>query len=424
MNENTNTPLRQPPNSSRKRQSTPNLSRAVKNSSHHVRMTQIFRDAAADLSSSPFYPESANTKKTRIAMCNMDLFPPVQASLSLQEDLGPPSLTQAHQDMKSPKSIRSAAREPIISGLSMPARSQPQAENLQATSPTCYSSSMEEDDHHSSHGVPLVIPIHRKGMERIDDTMVDVWLEDVFMLSPHIQKQEFKSRPRARTETLNDSNLKVPGRHGSPKLRTPFANSSHSKNEKLRVASNKENVPPTNAAFSWNEVGSPYSEKGAPKYLSLPPRRLARSSDSCLSPPKTPGYFNLPASKSTYRTPHPFFHLTPKRQKPRTSPSSLPPVPNNTPVDKSAFGIQEDDDELVELSPVVECHRKGQGPKRGRCLSYYDWDILLSQESAKKGTAKTTKGKNVLREVESSAELMRGVPFLEEAEDAEFEFRT
>ena len=387
-------------------------------------MTQIFRDAAVDLSTSLFYPDPANSKRKRTAIRNVDPFPHVQVSSSLQEDIEPASLTPSQQAMESPTSTRTPGREPVFHALSTPARPQSQAEDIQAISPTCYTSSIEEDDHHSSHGVPLVIPIRKKKMERIDETKVDLWLEDVFMLSPHIQKPEFKPQPRAGTETSIESDFNVADRYVSPKRRTPFANSSYFKNENSRVVSNKENVPPMKPAISWNEIPSPFSEKGTPKYLSLPPRRLARSPDSSLSPPKTPGYSNLPASKSTYRSPHPFFHLTPKCQQARTSPSSLPPVPNNTPVDKSALEIQEDSDELVELSPVVECHRKGQGPKRDRCLSYYDWDILLSQESAMIGKAKRTNGKKVLGEAENSTELMRGVPFLKEAEDAECEFHT
>ena len=42
------------------------------------------------------------------------------------------------------------------------------------------------------------------------------------------------------------------------------------------------------------------------------------------------------------------------------------------------FDICEDDvvDSLIELSPHVERHRKGKGPKKERCPSYMDQDVL------------------------------------------------
>lgn len=33
-------------------------------------------------------------------------------------------------------------------------------------------------------------------------------------------------------------------------------------------------------------------------------------------------------------------------------------------------------DALAELSPQVERHRKGRGPKRARCKDYFDDDVL------------------------------------------------
>lgn len=36
----------------------------------------------------------------------------------------------------------------------------------------------------------------------------------------------------------------------------------------------------------------------------------------------------------------------------------------------------EEEVELVQLSPGVECYRKGRGPRRGRCGSYWDRDVI------------------------------------------------
>lgn len=42
---------------------------------------------------------------------------------------------------------------------------------------------------------------------------------------------------------------------------------------------------------------------------------------------------------------------------------------------KPTFTIYEDDD-VAQLSPGVERHRKGRGPKRERCVSYWDEDVI------------------------------------------------
>ena len=31
---------------------------------------------------------------------------------------------------------------------------------------------------------------------------------------------------------------------------------------------------------------------------------------------------------------------------------------------------------MVQLSPDVECYRKGRGPRRDRCGSYWDMDVI------------------------------------------------
>ena len=32
--------------------------------------------------------------------------------------------------------------------------------------------------------------------------------------------------------------------------------------------------------------------------------------------------------------------------------------------------------EMVQLSPDVQCYRKGRGPRRDRCGSYWDRDVI------------------------------------------------
>ena len=274
------------PNVGKKRQQSPNLSRIGKTSSHRVQISQIFHDAATDLSTPP--------------------------------------------------------------------RLQRQANQGQVRSPLRRIHGVEEGDRHPSKSASLVVPVQETVIEGTHTTKIDTWLEDVFTLSPSIQKPDVKAKSRVKMEPLI-------------------------RNQKPMLVRNKENMP----SVSGDE--SPSSKKYTPRHLCLPPRRRIRTNHG--SSPQAYSDINLPAVKADSSSPHALFHLAPKRQRPQCSPlSHTPPtVPHNTPASKSASGISEDSDGLAELSPVVECHRKGRGPKRGRCLSYYDWDILLSKGEAQRG---------------------------------------
>jgi hypothetical protein len=63
----------------------------------------------------------------------------------------------------------------------------------------------------------------------------------------------------------------------------------------------------------------------------------------------------------------------------------------------------------VKLSPDVDPYRKANRPRRNRCASYYDEDILTSPGK-----------KDVLTESNMSRKLTRAMAFCEEAEDYEF----
>jgi hypothetical protein len=68
-----------------------------------------------------------------------------------------------------------------------------------------------------------------------------------------------------------------------------------------------------------------------------------------------------------------------------------------------------DTEEVVKLSPDVDQYRKGNRPRRERCASYYDRDIIKSPEK-----------RDALTESNMSRKLTRAMAFCEEAEDFEF----
>ena len=70
--------------------------------------------------------------------------------------------------------------------------------------------------------------------------------------------------------------------------------------------------------------------------------------------------------------------LPPKRKKARIDDIAPSRAGTDMPTARRDFTILEDQlsEALAQLSPDVERHRKGRGPKRERCMSYWDNDIL------------------------------------------------
>ncbi|KAI4185590.1 MAG: hypothetical protein L6R41_004036 [Letrouitia leprolyta] len=77
---------------------------------------------------------------------------------------------------------------------------------------------------------------------------------------------------------------------------------------------------------------------------------------------------------------------------------------------------------MVELSPNVQHHRKGYGPKRKRCLSYWDDDILPEWATPPREPPMEAKGQNARQALGELVSLTRSKAFAEEAESAHFDF--
>lgn len=76
-------------------------------------------------------------------------------------------------------------------------------------------------------------------------------------------------------------------------------------------------------------------------------------------------------------TPSGYLSAPPKRAK-RNVIQDLNTPSKSMRTSRRDFTIHEDDlaAALAKLSPSVEQHRKGRGPKRERCASYWDTDVL------------------------------------------------
>ncbi|KAL8874014.1 MAG: hypothetical protein Q9174_000610 [Haloplaca sp. 1 TL-2023] len=106
-----------------------------------------------------------------------------------------------------------------------------------------------------------------------------------------------------------------------------------------------------------------------------------------------------------------------KRKAPRLS-----PVKPQTPAEiKLNFVIYDDGstDPLADVSPAVEQFRKGRRPKRDRCTSYWDEDVLPELSQSNKQASKETSGRQVLGDL---PELTKPKGFMEGIENTQFVF--
>ncbi|KAI4120524.1 MAG: hypothetical protein LQ338_006961 [Usnochroma carphineum] len=108
----------------------------------------------------------------------------------------------------------------------------------------------------------------------------------------------------------------------------------------------------------------------------------------------------------------------PRRKVPRLSPAkSVSPAKQD-----QNFVIYEDkpSDKLVELSPSVERYRKGCGPRRERCRSYWDEDILPKPNDVPEKESGEKGGRRILGDLPS---LTKAKGFVEGVENAQFDFK-
>ncbi|KAL8762562.1 MAG: hypothetical protein Q9184_001470 [Pyrenodesmia sp. 2 TL-2023] len=106
----------------------------------------------------------------------------------------------------------------------------------------------------------------------------------------------------------------------------------------------------------------------------------------------------------------------PKRKKARVSPIKMSSANRD-----QDFIIYEEEtsEDHVELSPSVERYRKGQGPKRQRCGSYWDKDILPGPKDLPNEMDEEKSGRRVLGDLPS---LTKAKGFVEGVENAKFNF--
>lgn len=261
------------------------------------------------------------------------------------------------------------------------------------------STSSLASDCHSSHGVPLVIPLPDRSEEKMNS--INTWLTEVVPPWTSSLSKNITEGYRVQSERKKRTNVYPnlpPNSFSVQPLRVQSPSSKPMKPIKPLSFSNKENAPPSQ---------------------SLPSSCLSPSHPSALMQSSTSVKLSPSELYSTALSPSPLSPLKypPRRMKKAPAfnhaASKVPSAPS------TPFTIHEDDRglEIKPLSPNVELFRKGRSPRRERCASY--WDDDLCDYSG----VEVRKGRKVLGVSERSEEWTRERPFVDQAEGATFGFR-
>ena len=493
------TPRRHGPNIGKRRGYTPDLSRSAKSSSHSTKMAKIFQEASAGLQNTTTTPSrnmSANTRRSRLPLSRhadrapLNMTPIGADSIFSPQRLGVPSEVRLKPTLQTiaaatppaipydqvfptpmphidtpcgAKCVDCGNWDPPSSGFAEPAALTNEALNSGSdsdtrsrdfpSSPPVVGVDVDDGECHSSHGVPLIIPVPHLEPNETNKFFIEAWLNDVSDSSP-VPDASTTCEPQLPCSGGDDQE----DLHYIPVMPQAYSFKeaaisplNESRRAPSRASSDKENVHPLSSSLA----GPPPTLTPLP--LSSPTAFLS----SALCPVETPSRTKISITSSSasrfqqLHTPRGLFAVAPTRRK-KNQPAALEDG-NGTMTDKStrlienrissalsqgsktpsksAFvDIHEDpvEPDEVQLSPAVTCFRKGRGPKRAkaRCASYYDTDILGENTSPVSrrgdmvtGKRKMGKERRVLGTHGESEELCTPEAFVEEAEGAEFEYR-
>lgn len=366
-------------------------------------------------------------------VANTDSRPETPGLSNKQACLLPRCLSTPITVAESPSQGKDEGKEPISSGFATPSTrySQPPPTPDEVRYPefgpwqrpkslSTHSGFRSNSEYSMDHVIPVKALAVSPNTQSAHPAQIETWLDDVIVhrstdtnqtlgteqtntvMSP-LSMRQVRASPIA---ALNKSTMKRQ-KVETPKVGTPELGKHQS--EWQTTLSNKENISP--------QKSSPSPTRAPIQHLSATPSRF----QNCLpTGPNDVLHFAHPL------TPRGHFNLPPRRKKACTG---LNPKQSTQPSGKD-FTIH--DDQLVEalanLSPDVERYRKGSRPKRERCMSYWDQDVLpadspCSVNDADVGRILRRKGKKVLGESIQSASLTKDKPFLEEAETAGFDFQ-
>ena len=278
----------------------------------------------------------------------------------------------------------------------------------------------DNEDLHSTHGVPLILPFPRSDVEEAPRSDIDTWLNETVEATTIGLSRSLKLFHGTEDLLTSDTSFL---RNMAPNPSSPIrlgASPSRLKQgwqSPSGASSNKEDISPSMYTSSPTRPSAQYHQTKTPSRFcqTNPQPTLQRANALPFTRPLTPqGHLSLP----------------PRRKRARVDKLATSRAETEISTARRDFTIHEDKvaEALAQLSPDVERHRKGRGPKRERCMSYWDEDILqpnsqcVSVEVDGAGE-RMGKAKQVLGESKQAIELTTEKPFVKEAGSASFEFK-
>ncbi|KAL8772072.1 MAG: hypothetical protein Q9209_002738 [Squamulea sp. 1 TL-2023] len=393
------TPQRLAPNSGKKRKA-PDLSRYAPGSSHCDKMSAIFEDASRELTTTPTSrPAQANARRLRTP------FSMTSSSRKLVTRLSP-------------------SEDPMFDGVLLGKENLPPLEGGVQNSPT---------PPQLKSGVPTGVQICGNSFHQSNHVtgVGHCSMKEYMSREPISSGIDTLTKNRPLNESTNQGQVVYPDlTHLQPSTRhtqfeTAIEQTASGGNQDSPIIGNQRwltQIPddgrPEGEALQNECQASRIESESPPRSPSKAP--LASRRDH-LQTPSITGYEK--SHRGLTRFPHPltssrYLSAPPTRKALRSSPTKdgLPAGP-----DHQQFDIfeEESSDELVELSPTVEKYRKGRRPKRDRCVSYWDDDVLPEFRSKTQSPKPIKSGRQPLHEM---PELTKAKGFVDGVEHTEFNF--
>lgn len=280
-----------------------------------------------------------------------------------------------------PRQIEEGGKEPVSSGFATPIPptsnflknpievKYPILENWQSLRSSSDVSNLgsDSDDLHSTHGVPFILPFSHPDAKEAWRSDIDTWLNGIV---------------EATTIGLSRSPKPFHATHDLLMIDSPFSRSIAPK----FASPTQPRGPPSESKQGWQSPSGAFSNKEniSPSKCSSPTHPPAQFFQTT-----TPSRFRQTSTEPTLQdtkvlhcahllTPQGHRNPSPQRKRARFKGYATSRAEAEVPTASNDFTIHEDQiaEALAQLSPDVERHRKGRGPKRERCLSYWDQDIL------------------------------------------------
>ena len=277
--------------------------------------------------------------------------------------------------------IDEEAKEPISSGFETPIAPTPGfiespkdvkypiLENWRSLRSTFHASCLGSDDEdlHSTHGVPLILPFHPPSAEEAQRSHIDTWLNEVVEATTFGLFNSPTEFYGTQDLVMNDAPPQsiAPEARSSIQSRASLSSWGQNMQSDSRASSDKENVSPSKNSSSHTR----------PPVPNLPTSALSKT---CQTIPHPVHQVTKAFRFAPPGTPQGNFRVPPRRKRARVDMTDSSREEKELPSSRTNFTIREDQltGALAQLSPDVERHRKGRGPKRERCVSYWDEDII------------------------------------------------